>query len=151
VPEPATPGAPIRTGARYGRTAGTRRRDVGLLIGLGAAVIVAIAAWLVWGGWNGLNELVGGSGGGPSISADSGSDNVLDARRVEVSYTVTAPAGVPVACAIEAEDVNFTVTGWKVVRLPISSETTRSFTTTVRTVAPSVTGDVSSCWSSARD
>ncbi|MGN6205173.1 DUF4307 domain-containing protein [Humibacter sp.] len=140
MPEPTASGAPA-VGARYGRTARTRRRDRWLLVALGVFIVVVVACWTVWAGL----DQVRGSG----ITVDTGANQVLDNQHVKVSYTVSADAGASVACAIEAQDVDFTVTGWKIVQLPRSSQTTRSFTTTVRTMQPSVSGSVDSCWSSA--
>lgn len=139
MPEPTASGAPA-VGARYGRTARTRRRDRWLLVALGVFIVVVVACWTVWAGL----DQVRGSG----ITVDTGANQVLDNQHVKVSYTVSADAGASVACAIEAQDVDFTVTGWKIVQLPRSSQTTRSFTTTVRTMQPSVSGSVDSCWSS---
>ncbi|GAB3613932.1 DUF4307 domain-containing protein [Humibacter ginsengisoli] len=140
MPEPTASGAPA-VGARYGRTARTRRRDRWLLVALGVFIVVVVACWTVWAGL----DQVRGSG----ITVDTGANQVLDDQHVKVSYTVSSDAGASVACAIEAQDVDFTVTGWKIVQLPRSSQTTRSFTTTVRTMQPSVSGSVDSCWSSA--
>ncbi|MGN6198471.1 DUF4307 domain-containing protein [Humibacter sp.] len=140
MPEPTASGAPA-VGARYGRTARTRRRDRWLLVALGVFIVVVVACWTVWAGL----DQVRGSG----ITVDTGANQVLDNQHVKVSYTVSVDAGASVACAIEAQDVDFTVTGWKIVQLPRSSQTTRSFTTTVRTMQPSVSGSVDSCWSSA--
>lgn len=140
MPEPTASGAPA-VGARYGRTARTRRRDRWLLVALGVFIVVVVACWTVWAGL----DQVRGSG----ITVDTGANQVLDDQHVKVSYTVSSDAGASVACAIEAQDVEFTVTGWKIVQLPRSSQTTRSFTTTVRTMQPSVSGSVDSCWSSA--
>ena len=140
MPEPTASGAPA-VGARYGRTARTRRRDRWLLVALGVFIVVVVGCWTVWAGL----DQVRGSG----ITVDTGANQVLDNQHVKVSYTVSADAGASVACAIEAQDVDFTVTGWKIVQLPRSSQTTRSFTTTVRTMQPSVSGSVDSCWSSA--
>ncbi|MHA7986062.1 DUF4307 domain-containing protein [Rathayibacter sp. CAU 1779] len=146
MPEPTASGRNVSpaadtVGARYGRTARTKKRDRWLLIGLGAFIVVVMACWTVWAGLDQVN--------GSGISADSGSDQVIDAQHVKVSFTVSADAGASVACAIEAQDVDFTVTGWKIVQLPVSAKTTRSFSTVVRTIQPSVTGSVDSCWSSA--
>ncbi|WP_168203752.1 DUF4307 domain-containing protein [Humibacter ginsenosidimutans] len=128
-------------GARYGRTAATKRRDRWLLIALGAFIVVVMVCWTLWAGLDQVR--------GSSINVDTGANSVIDSQHVKVSFTVSADAGASVACAVEAEDVDFTITGWKVVQLPISSKTTRSFTETVRTSQPSVSGDVDSCWSSA--
>ncbi len=136
---PLDPGAAV--GARYGRTARARRRDRWLLISLGAFIVVVMACWTVWAGLDQVR--------GPGITVDTGANRVVDARHVTVSFTVSADAGASVACAVEAQDVEFTITGWKIVRLPRSQKTTRSLTTTVRTAQPSVSGSVDSCWSYA--
>ncbi|GAB3803475.1 hypothetical protein GCM10028798_22430 [Humibacter antri] len=140
MPEPTASGVQA-VGTRYGRTTRTRRRDRWLLALLGVVVVVLVACWAVWAGFG----WVSGSG----ITVGTGATQVLDGQHVKVSYTVSAEAGASVACAIEAQDIDFTVTGWKVVQLPRSSQTTRSFTTTLRTMQPSVSGSVDSCWSSA--
>jgi Domain of unknown function (DUF4307) len=146
VPEPtasgaAGPGGPSAIGSRYGRTERTRRRDRWLLIALGAFIVVVMACWTLWAGL----DQVRGSG----VSVDTGANRVVDDQHVTVSFTVSADAGASVACAVEAQDVEFTVTGWKIVQLPPSQKTTRSVTTTVRTTQPSVSGTVDSCWPSA--
>jgi len=110
-------------------------------VALGAFIALAMVCWTLWAGL----DQVQGSG----IDVETGANQVLDDQHVRVSFTVSADAGVSVACAVEAQDVEFTVTGWKVVQLPPSPKTTRSFTTTVRTMQPSVSGSVDSCWSSA--
>lgn len=146
MPEPTASGAGAPSGSpavgsRYGRTERTRRRDRWLLVALGAFIVVVIACWTLWAGL----DQVRGSG----ITVDTGANQVVDDQHVRVSFTVSANAGASVACAVEAQDVEFTVTGWKIVQLKRSTKTTRSFTTTVRTMQPSVSGSVHSCWSSA--
>ena len=132
--------APSLAGSRYGRTTHARRRDRWLLISLGAFIVVVMVCWTVWAGLDQLR--------GTGITVDTGANQVLDGQHVKVSFTVSANAGASVACAVQAQDVEFTVTGWKIVQLPRSQETTRTFTTTVRTMQPSVSGSVDSCWPS---
>lgn len=139
TPDGGGSGAAV-VGSRYGRSERTRRRDRWLLIALGAFIVVVMACWTIWAGL----DQVQGSG----VSVETGPNQVVDDQHVKVGFTVQADAGVSVACAVEAQDVEFTVTGWKIVQLPISSKVTRSFTTTVRTVEPSVSGSVASCWPS---
>ena len=127
-------------GARYGRTPARKRRDRWLLIGLGAFIVVVMACWTIWAGLDQVN--------GSGVNADSGADQIVDAQHVRVSFTVSAAAGASVACAVEAQNVEFAITGWKILQLPKSSKTTRSFTTTVRTTEPSVSGSLDSCWPS---
>ena len=127
-------------GARYGRTAATKRRDRWLLIVLGALIVVVMVCWTLWAGLDQVR--------GSSVNVDTGGYAIADSQHVTVTFTVSADAGASVACAIEAQDVEFAITGWRVVQLPISSKTTRSFTETVRTAQPSVSGSVDSCWPS---
>jgi hypothetical protein len=145
VPEPTASGAGGEAaelvGSRYGRTVKTRRRDRWLLVALGAFIVVVMACWTVWAGL----DQVRGSG----VNVSTGANQVLDDQHVRVTYTVSASAGASVACAVEAQDVEFTITGWKIVQLPRSSQTTRTFRTTLRTIEPSVSGSVDSCWPSA--
>lgn len=144
MPEPTASGGgdtAALVGSRYGRTAKTKRRDRWLLVALGAFIVIVMACWTVWAGL----DQVRGSG----ITVSTGANQVLDDQHVKVTFTVSADAGASVACAVEAQDVEFTITGWKIVQLPQSSQTTRTFRTTLRTIEPSVSGSVDSCWSSA--
>lgn len=139
--EPGDGSRTVDVGARYGRTASTKRRDRMLLIALGAVIVVVMVCWTLWAGLDQVR--------GSSVNVDTGANSVVDSQHVQVTFTVSAEAGASVACAIEAQDVEFTVTGWKIVQLPISQKTTRSFTETVRTSQPSVSGSVDSCWPSS--
>ena len=133
--------ASVAISARYGRTAQRKRRNLWLFIALGAFIVVVMVCWTLWAG---LDQLQGNG-----ISVDTGSNDVIDSQHVKVSFTVTADPGASVACSVEAQDVDFTTTGWKIIQLPISSRQTRTFSTTVRTTQPSVAGSVDSCWPSA--
>ena len=137
----AAPGVTVSDagiGARYGRTVARKKRDRWMLIGLGAFIVVVMACWTIWAGLDQVN--------GTGVNADGGANEVVDSQHVKVSFTVSADAGASVACAVEAQNVEFAITGWKVVQLPTSSKTTRSFTETVRTTEPSVAGSLDSCW-----
>ena len=71
---------------------------------------------------------------------------VADAHLVTVSFQITAPTDRTVACAIEAQDEEHGVVGWRIVEYPASSEHLRAFTETVPTLAEATTGFVNSCW-----
>ena len=146
MPEPTAsgaggPGGASAVGSRYGRTERTRRRDRWLLVALGAFIVVVMVCWTLWAGLDQLR--------GSGVSVDTGANQVVDSQHVTVSFTVSADADTWVACAVEAQDVDFTVTGWKIVQLAPSHKATRSVTATVRTAQPSVSGTVDSCWPSA--
>ena len=128
-----TPALPRSSGRRLGD-----RIFATITAGSGAFIVVVMACWTIWAGLDQVN--------GTGVNADGGANEVVDSQHVKVSFTVSADAGASVACAVEAQNVEFAITGWKVVQLPTSSKTTRSFTETVRTTEPSVAGSLDSCW-----
>lgn len=123
--------------ARYGRG----RRDTGrtrLLAIVAAAVgVVVVVAWVVWGGLLGPDA---------SLESRDLGYQIVDDSLVRVEFEVTADAGSPVACAVQALNESFTVVGWKVVELPASDQRTRSFTEDVRTTELAVSGLIYRCW-----
>lgn len=123
--------------ARYGRTPGTRRRAKALAIAAAAAIVVVFGAWALWAG--------------PGQD-DHGLDNdvigyqVLSDHSTVVHSTVSVDPGTRASCAVQALDKSYTIVGWKVVTLPVSSERTRSVSTEVATTTRAVTGLIHSCW-----
>jgi hypothetical protein len=132
APEPAS-----QLAARYGRTADRRRREKWWLIGFGAAVAVVIVCWVIWAGL----DSVGGT-----LNATDSAHTVVDDHHVSVSFTVEADPGENAVCAIEAQNEDFAIVGWKVIEIPSSTERSRAFTEVVRTTERAVTGLVSDCW-----
>jgi hypothetical protein len=65
---------------------------------------------------------------------------------MSVTFTVRAPAGHAVACAIDAQTEEFATVGWKVLEFPPSNKTTRTFTHVLRTTQQAEAGFVDSCW-----
>lgn len=119
---------------RYGRTRSPRRRwAIGAAVALGA-VVVGLFVWTTV-----TNSL-------DSVDADTTGFEVVDEHSVVLSFQFTAPAGRPVACAIEAQDDDHGVVGWRVVELPASDDHTRAFRETIPTTAAATTGFVNSCW-----
>ena len=63
-----------------------------------------------------------------------------------LGFQITAPRGAAVACALEAQDEEHGVVGWRVVELPASDLHARAFREVIPTTAPATTGFVNSCW-----
>lgn len=119
---------------RYGRRGSPRRRRaIWIAVIAVAAIVVGAFAWSTIA--NPANALK---------AVDTGYR--IEERSVTLSFTLSAPAGTSVACALEAMDEEYGVVGWKVVELPASDSHVRTFTETVPTVAKAATGLVNACW-----
>jgi hypothetical protein len=120
---------------RYGRRTSKRRRIVGWTV-----VAVLAAAGITALGWTTVARTV------QAVDVEETGFAVADEHLVTVSFQITAPTDRPVACAIEAQDEEHGVVGWRIVEYPASSERLRAFTETVPTLAEATTGFVNSCW-----
>lgn len=120
---------------RYGRRRSTRSRRAAWIV-FGAVVAVALAGltWLTWANAAG------------AVVADVTAFEVVDEHRVTLTFQVTAPAESAFACALEAQDVEHGVVGWRVVEYPASSSPVQAFTEAIPTLARATTGLVNSCW-----
>jgi len=119
---------------RYGRTRGRGRRGF-VVVGAVAAVLAVIAlAWLTIA--NSMN----------TVDADATGFTIVDERTIVLDFQVSAPPGATVACALESQDEQHGVVGWKIVELPASETQVRAFQETIPTVAEATTGFVNSCW-----
>jgi len=120
---------------RYGRGgAGGGRRAAWILGGALAAAAVGYIAWVTVSGALG------------QVDYDTTGYEHVDDRTVAVSFQVTARPDTPIACVLEAQDVEHGVVGWRVVEYAADPAHTRRFTETVPTTAPATTGFVTSCW-----
>jgi len=117
---------------RYGRT---RRRRWPWVLGI--AVVVAGVSWY---GWGVVQNAV------DSVDADTVGFEVNDAHSVTVHFQATVRRGAAIACAVEAQDTEHGVVGFRVVEYPASDDHTRRFDVTIPTVAEATTGLVTSCW-----
>lgn len=124
-----------RLDERYGRRRATRSRRVAWIVF--AALVAAGLAGLAWMTW---------AAAAGSVAADVTAFEVVDDHRVTVTFQVTAPAGSGFACALEAQDVEHGVVGWRVVEFPASPSPAQAFTETIPTLARATTGLVKSCW-----
>lgn len=123
---------------RYGDTARRRVTTRWLLIGLGSFIAVVMIAWAIWG--SGL--------GSPSSSLQftDTANNPIDAHHITVSFAVDAPAHTAVSCAVEAQNVDFTVVGYDVVHLKPAAKTHQVVTKSLVTYEPAVSGSLDKCW-----
>lgn len=119
---------------RYGRTRSPRRRWV---IGAAVAVAAIVVGLFVW--TTVANSL-------DAVDVDTTGFEVVDEHSVILSFQFTAPMGRSVACAIEAQDEEHGVVGWRVVELPASQDHVQAFRETIATTAPATTGFVNACW-----
>jgi len=119
---------------RYGRTTTRSRRAWWIVVGVLAAALVGYLAW----------STVARSM--DSVDVDTTGFHSVDAHGITVDFQVTLRAGEPLACALEAQDTEHGVVGWRVVEYPADEAHTRRFSETIPTVALATTGLVTSCW-----
>jgi hypothetical protein len=120
---------------RYGRTHSKRRRIIGWTI------VAALALGLIgWVGWGTISR------SSVEVGVDATGYDVPDEHTVSVTFQITSPPGRPVACALEAQDEEHGIVGWRVVEFPAVDTHARAFTEEIRTVALATTGLVNSCW-----
>lgn len=103
---------------------------------VGAAVLVASVAWVIWVGLF-----------GPASSLDVRDIGYQQTdTEVSVRWAVTVEPGRSSSCAVQALNGTHAIVGWKVVEIPVSERRTREFTETIRTSEPPVTGLIYRCW-----
>jgi hypothetical protein len=147
-PAPPAPGPRIDEGAaagaaatqqmlddRYGRRTSARRR----ILFWGTVGVLAVAL-IVTLGWSTVSRAL------TSVSATATGFRVVDEGAVTVTFQITAPLDRPVACALEAQDEEHGVVGWRIVEYPASADRARAFTEEIPTVAAATTGLVNACW-----
>jgi hypothetical protein len=119
---------------RYGRRRSPARR---WLIAVGLVVVLGVIALFGW--WTVQGSL-------QAVDSDTTSFDVADDHSVTLGFQITAPPGSAVACAIEAQDEDHGVVGWRVVEIPASDLHARAFREVIPTTALATTGFVNSCW-----
>ncbi|GAA5028992.1 DUF4307 domain-containing protein [Microbacterium fluvii] len=119
---------------RYGRRSPARTRWTLGIVGAIAAVVVVLFAWMTV------------AAAMDDVSADATGFHIVDQHSATISFQITAPPGRTVACALEAQDVEHGVVGWKIVEFAASEQHARAFEETIPTVAEATTGLVNSCW-----
>ncbi|MFG6445188.1 DUF4307 domain-containing protein [Microbacterium sp. P06] len=120
---------------RYGRRHSTRRRVIGWTIV--GALALGLIGWVGWG-------VVARSA--VEVGVDLTAFDVPDEHTTSVSFQITSPPGSTVACALEAQDEEHGIVGWRVVEYPAVDAHARAFTERIPTVGLATTGLVNSCW-----
>ncbi|WP_454118571.1 DUF4307 domain-containing protein [Microbacterium lacticum] len=118
---------------RYGRTRRRRR---------GPWIVAAVLAAVVIGyfGWTTVAQSA------DAVDVDNTAFHSVDAHSVTIEFQVTVRRGAAVTCAIEAQDTDHGVVGWRIVEYPADDAHSRRFTETIPTVAEATTGLATSCW-----
>jgi hypothetical protein len=122
--------------ARYGRSPRRRANRRILAVVSGAVLVVLVVAWVLWTGVLGAQAQL--------EATDLGHDTT--ATTTTVRWSLAAPANTKVSCAVEAQNDNHGIVGWKIVHLPASDQAVRQFSETVRTSERAVTGLINRCW-----
>lgn len=119
---------------RYGRTRSRGRVVAGVVLG------VAALAVLVYVGWSTVAQSMN------AVDYDTTGYTHTDDRSITVDFQVTLSPDTPFACAIEAQDEDHGVVGWRIVQYPGDAARTQRHSETVPTTASATTGFVTSCW-----
>ncbi|MBN9153193.1 MAG: DUF4307 domain-containing protein [Microbacterium sp.] len=120
---------------RYGRHRSRgARATTWIVASILVAAAVAVVTWLTF------------ANSSSSVDAAATGYTVQDARSVSLRFQVTAPIGSTVVCALEADDEEHGIVGWKIVRYPASATHSVAYAETIPTVGEATTGLVNSCW-----
>jgi hypothetical protein len=133
VIDPAT-SAGTDLNARYGRTRSARKP----WIIAGAAALALIAGGgMAWGSLGAVNT---------TVDSDDIGHRVIDQYTTSIDFAVSVKPGSSASCALQAQNEQHGIVGWKIVQLPPSDRFTRSFTESVRTSERATTGLIYRCW-----
>lgn len=119
---------------RYGRVRSGRRRWGWIAFG---AVVVAVVGYF---GWATVTQSMN------AVDVDNTAFSLDDAHAVTIEFQVTLRRGAAVTCALEAQDTDHGIVGWRIVEYPADPAHTRRFVETIPTVAEATTGLATSCW-----
>ncbi|GAB3602348.1 hypothetical protein GCM10027411_05820 [Microbacterium aureliae] len=119
---------------RYGRVRSRRTRWLqGAAIAVGAAVVGVV-------GWSIVSASF------DTVDVDTTGFEVIDEHSVELRFQFSGPRGRSIACALEAQDTEHGVVGWRVVEYPADDAPARAFRERIPTTAEATTGLAASCW-----
>lgn len=120
---------------RYGRTRSRRARVWGWIV-VGALAATAVGAL----GWSTVAQSL------DAVDVDNTAFRPVDAHSVTIEFQATMRRGAALTCAIEAQDIEHGIVGWRIVEYPADPAHTRAFVETIPTVAEATTGLATSCW-----
>ena len=121
--------------ARYGRRPPLSRRARWTVIGAAAGLALALGIWFAVA-----------SLGGSTLETNDLGHRVNDQYSVTISFELSVPPGSTTSCALQAQNEQHGIIGWKIIDIPASDRFTRSFTQTVRTAERAFTGLIYRCW-----
>ena len=130
-------GPPARPEGRYGE----RRSRRGLVVAV-AALGTALLGWLVWAALSAAT---------PDTRSSLVSFRVLDDRRVQVRFVVTAESSSPVTCTLQAQDATGEAVGVTSVEVPPGPDDEREVEAAVATRSRAVNATVAGCRLGADD
>ncbi|MEO7005761.1 MAG: DUF4307 domain-containing protein, partial [Terrimesophilobacter sp.] len=87
-----------------------------------------------------------GSLGGSTLETNDIGHLVNDQYSVTVNFELSVPPGSATSCALQAQNEQHGIVGWKIVDIPASDRFTRTFTQAVRTAERAFTGLIYRCW-----
>jgi hypothetical protein len=122
--------------SRYGRTRSARHRKPWIIAGAAALALVA-GGGMAWGSLGAVNS---------SVDSDDVGARVIDQYTTSVSFSVSVKPGTRASCALQAQNEQHAIVGWKIVQLSPSEQFTRTFTEAVRTTERATTGLIYRCW-----
>jgi hypothetical protein len=122
---------------RYGRTPRRKRLDKWIYIGGGIAVALVVTAWVIWAG---LDQA------GASLETQDIGSKIVSSSTVQINYQISMTTGSTAKCALQVENSDHAITGWKIVDIPASPRFTNNFSTLVRTSEKPTTGLIYQCW-----
>ncbi|WP_375383795.1 DUF4307 domain-containing protein [uncultured Microbacterium sp.] len=125
---------PDRLDVRYGRVPSAGRRWALIIVVTVITLAAAAFAWLTVS--NALDD----------VGVDTTGYSIDDEHSVTLSFQISAVAGSSVACALEAQDEQHGVVGWKIVAYDASEVHARAFRETIPTLGLATTGFVNTCW-----
>jgi hypothetical protein len=67
-------------------------------------------------------------------------------RSARIEFTVNAPPGTPVSCAIRTQASDMATNGWVIKNYPASTTHATNYSVTIRAVSDVANGDVYRCW-----
>lgn len=134
-PPTATARITAKLDDRYGRTRSRGSRMASWIVT--GVLVVAGTAYIGW---------ISFGSGANAVDADATSFTITSEHSLSLAVRISAPPHSRIACALEAQDVEHGIVGFRVLERDPTPEHTQAFTVDIPTVAKATTGFVASCW-----